>query len=614
MQRRAARIAEADGAARDLINGGRLEDALKSIDSALQELGEVEELGRLRDRILEGLRQESRDRLLEEAGGHVAGGRLDRAVTVLEQAHTLDPSSTLVAARPTEARQARDRARRVTEEVAGIEALLDQDAVDDALNRVTQAITDLGAEDQLTSLRTRIVNRQNELLAASVAAQVTEAEELLGRGDPAGAIALLEQAREISPDSTVVGQRLEEARNREQQLELEQQRLARVDEAVSAIEVLVAADMLAEARSQVETALKEHGDAERLQSLHARILQIGESQRSEAVDALLREAEHLASEGDLVAAVSRLEEALDLDTGNRVVQARLAEARKTAERGLPDPTESIAVKDQATVLGPLPEGGAEHTVAMARPVSEDVGPTEDRTRAMELPEADEHTTAIDRSQLGAEDRTTAIDPSELGSPSSAPDATIMDRIAPAIPSPHAPARPAAEITARHPVEEETLPVIGPAAHVREPEPEEPPEPVAPPKPKPAIEGRRGLPWPLIGAAAAVLVVIAILVTVIGGRDDAGPGRQGTLVINALPWAEVETIHDESGVQVPLPEQRHTPLSLPLAPGRYRITMRHPGSTDPVLVEAEVVQGRQKDAPLAKFTTLDAAEVLGNYGL
>jgi hypothetical protein len=43
-------------------------------------------------------------------------------------------------------------------------------------------------------------------------------------------------------------------------------------------------------------------------------------------------------------------------------------------------------------------------------------------------------------------------------------------------------------------------------------------------------------------------------------------------------------------------------------------MRHPDSADPILVEAEVVAGTAANAPLARFTTLDADTVLGKYGL
>jgi serine/threonine-protein kinase PpkA len=57
---------------------------------------------------------------------------------------------------------------------------------------------------------------------------------------------------------------------------------------------------------------------------------------------------------------------------------------------------------------------------------------------------------------------------------------------------------------------------------------------------------------------------------------------GVLVLNAQPWAMVESVIDQaSGQAVPLPADPSTPLRLTLPPGTYRVTFRHPEIAKPV---------------------------------
>jgi len=73
---------------------------------------------------------------------------------------------------------------------------------------------------------------------------------------------------------------------------------------------------------------------------------------------------------------------------------------------------------------------------------------------------------------------------------------------------------------------------------------------------------------------------------------------GNLTVDALPWAEVVEVVDESGKRWPLPANRFTPLFLSLPAGEYAVTLKNPqagaavtrkarvkvATTEPLLVE------------------------------
>jgi hypothetical protein len=56
------------------------------------------------------------------------------------------------------------------------------------------------------------------------------------------------------------------------------------------------------------------------------------------------------------------------------------------------------------------------------------------------------------------------------------------------------------------------------------------------------------------------------------------------------------------------------MSLTLLPGRYTVSLKNPDTTEPIVVEVDVVVGKSARAPLAEFETLDATQVLEKYGL
>jgi hypothetical protein len=79
----------------------------------------------------------------------------------------------------------------------------------------------------------------------------------------------------------------------------------------------------------------------------------------------------------------------------------------------------------------------------------------------------------------------------------------------------------------------------------------------------------------LGAAVALLVV-AIVWPIARPKPQTGTTTavaSGSLILDALPWAEVVSIVDDKGTAQPLPANAYTPLSLSLAVGEYDVTLR-----------------------------------------
>ena len=104
-------------------------------------------------------------------------------------------------------------------------------------------------------------------------------------------------------------------------------------------------------------------------------------------------------------------------------------------------------------------------------------------------------------------------------------------------------------------------------------------------------------WPLLAAAGVVLAVV-VGIGILKSRPLPGPhptpapplgpspavatplpvaAAQGSLIIAAIPWAEVVSVTGANGQAVELPANRTTPLLLQLAPGRYVVSLRDPTS-------------------------------------
>ena len=110
-------------------------------------------------------------------------------------------------------------------------------------------------------------------------------------------------------------------------------------------------------------------------------------------------------------------------------------------------------------------------------------------------------------------------------------------------------------------------------------------------------------------AASVPTMRAALAQAEAERAEA---RRGTLVLNAYPWAKVESVLDANRQPVALPAEAVTPLVLALPAGSYVVTFRHP-EADGAKQRVVTVEAKKRVAVNAAFTTISAKDYFSRAG-
>lgn len=87
---------------------------------------------------------------------------------------------------------------------------------------------------------------------------------------------------------------------------------------------------------------------------------------------------------------------------------------------------------------------------------------------------------------------------------------------------------------------------------------------------------------------------------------------GTLVIHAIPWAEVAEIRSASGELIPVPEPGVTPLAVQVPPGSYTVSLRNPLLGKHGSATVEVRQGQTLRCQVG-IEQLDGAAFLKKLG-
>ncbi|MEO8802457.1 MAG: protein kinase, partial [Rudaea sp.] len=83
--------------------------------------------------------------------------------------------------------------------------------------------------------------------------------------------------------------------------------------------------------------------------------------------------------------------------------------------------------------------------------------------------------------------------------------------------------------------------------------------------------------------------------VVAAEQARAAAQRGELVLNAYPWATVESVLDADRHPVALPADATTPLILTLPAGSYAVSFRHPQSGKPVRIIAKVDAGKRTQA-------------------
>jgi serine/threonine protein kinase len=87
---------------------------------------------------------------------------------------------------------------------------------------------------------------------------------------------------------------------------------------------------------------------------------------------------------------------------------------------------------------------------------------------------------------------------------------------------------------------------------------------------------------------------------------------GELVVNALPWADVVSITDQSNQPVAITQSRTTPFRMMLRAGTYRVTLRNPGVREPRVLLANI-EAKKSVQMSATFPTLTVDSFLSRAG-
>ena len=88
--------------------------------------------------------------------------------------------------------------------------------------------------------------------------------------------------------------------------------------------------------------------------------------------------------------------------------------------------------------------------------------------------------------------------------------------------------------------------------------------------------------------------------------------RGDLVLNAAPWATVDSVLDANHQPVALPSDASTPLVLSLPTGSYVITFRHPQAAKTAQVIAKV-EAKKRVSADATFPSITSQEYFSRAG-
>ncbi len=272
-------------------------------------------------------------------------------------------------------------------------------------------------------------------------------------------------------------------------------------------------------------------------------------------------------------------------------------------------------EDQFAVTG-LPPASVEKK--LTKPPTPPAGGIPDEKTAIRLPSPP----SSEKTIIAPPRRTPPVAPPQVAPP--APAAPVASS-APAIPSTAVAPPPVPPVTAKSspasakavkaPVKKERADVFGPVLQAV----------------SSAVQGigpaLSGVSQALRGSAAktgkqkpnvAVLAGAGVLaLAIVGGvvfMLTRGPAPTGTTVIDAVPWATITAITDDSGDAQPLPASpATTPMALTLPAGTYQITLTGPppeSKTETVSVTVEA--GGTAVVPVPRFQSLSVDEYFEQY--
>lgn len=337
-----------------------LEQSLELIRQGLQQLPEFPELTRLRDQLMQRLNEQQQAQAAErlaQARSARDQGKLETSLALIEEGLQLSPDNREFASLRTSVQAQLQREKQVVAAKEEARDLLNDGALEQGMQRISQALALAPDDPDLIRLREQFQARQQQLHKTWVSARLEDARQARAQGDDAKSLEVLDQALVKAPDEPSlvslrnavlatmehkrVKQLLERARESlargdlDEALEYTQEALALAPEDADLVRMRAAVEAESKRRESLAQAIltarqfQQRGEFEqslarietglRLDPSHAELLQlrsaaqreIQQQQRQRAAD-VLRQARQQQAQGKLKQAIALAEQALIL--------------------------------------------------------------------------------------------------------------------------------------------------------------------------------------------------------------------------------------------------------------------------------------------------------------
>jgi len=368
-QRRLEKIREAiDGITRH-IDSGKFPAARSDLEKAEQRFQDAGIFRELKERLDRAERDDRVARILalrQGASALLDDGRLLEAVKRLEQALQIDDSDqqtieALSAARERlrhlEEQQERERA--LAQAVRLVESMLEQGHLEQALKNVQAAIAEIGEAKALKELHERV---EAELAARRereerVAALVDDARQRATAGELETALERLRDADRIDPKNasvhTLIGECEAALRRREEQ----RQRQEQISAAAEKIERHLTGGAFDQARGELDRAEKALGEVDQLARLREGLEAAEKQAIAEQLQLLLGEAQQALEAERFEEAIAQLKTARSLDPADETAAGLLAKCQEALRTHQEEQKKQQRVAKSASAVEALLEAG-----------------------------------------------------------------------------------------------------------------------------------------------------------------------------------------------------------------------------------------------------------------
>jgi len=297
---------------RAAIEADEIDFAESKLERAIDSLGDAEIFTEVRETLEDAKRAAAeRRKMIEEidkkSRSLVDDEDFEHALPLLKEGRELDPGNREISARLRIAEtglaaqlEAKRRAKEVEETAASIEKHIEAREVADAEHALALGSKLYGEEEAFADLARRLELLREEILLERIEELHGTARAQMDGKDFAAAIATLEEAHRMAPDTAGTDDLMTAAREGLRLREEAERRQGLIDEAAIRIDRLILAGRFQTAIRTIQATVDEHGEFDEAKTLHERVetdISTMEDVESGVRSALDRALEHAAGEG-----------------------------------------------------------------------------------------------------------------------------------------------------------------------------------------------------------------------------------------------------------------------------------------------------------------------------